>query len=50
MVIDFNWAGGLVVGLSHTDEAIVEIEEGEFEFCSAVLIHLGFFTIALLFV
>ncbi|CAB5195159.1 hypothetical protein UFOVP176_66, partial [uncultured Caudovirales phage] len=24
MVIDFNWSGGLVLGIIHTDEAIVE--------------------------
>lgn len=49
MIIDFNWSGGLVLGLAHTDEAIVETDENEFEFCSAVIIHLGFFNIAILF-
>jgi len=49
MVIDFNWSGGLVFGIAHTDEAIVETDEDQFEFCSAVLIHLGFFTMAILF-
>ena len=49
MVIDFNWSGGLVFGIVHTDEAIIETDEDQFEFCSAVLIHLGFFTMAILF-
>lgn len=49
MVIDFNWSGGLVLGIVHTDEAIVETDENEFEFCSAIIIHLGFFNIAILF-
>lgn len=49
MIIDFNWSGGLVLGLVHTDEAIVETEEDKFEFCSAIIIHLGFFNIAILF-
>jgi hypothetical protein len=49
MVIDFNWSGGLVVGIVHTDEAIVEVDEDKFEFCSAVILHLGFFNIAMLF-
>ncbi len=49
MIIDFNWSGGLVLGLVHTDEAIVETDENEFEFCSAIIIHLGFFNIAILF-
>lgn len=49
MIIDFNWSGGLVLGIVHTDEAIVETDEEEFQFCSAVIIHLGFFNIAILF-
>jgi hypothetical protein len=49
MVIDFNWSGGLVLGIVHTDEAIVETEEDEYEFCNAIIIHLGFFNIAILF-
>ena len=48
MIIDFNWSGGLVLGLVHTDEAIVETDEDNCEFCSAVIIHLGFFNIAIL--
>jgi len=50
MVIDFNWSGGLVLGIAHTDEAIVELDENEYQFCSCVMIHLGFFTVSLLFV
>jgi hypothetical protein len=49
MVIDVNWSGGLVLGIVHTDEALVEIEEGEFEFCQAIILHLGFFNVAILF-
>lgn len=49
MIIDFNWSGGLVIGIVHTDEAVVETEEDKFEFCQAIIIHLGFFNVALLF-
>jgi len=49
MVIDFAWSGGLVVGIAHTDEAIVETDEDNFEFCQAIIIHLGFFNVAILF-
>ena len=49
MVIDFALSGGLVFGIIHTDEAIVEVDDGEFQFCSAVIIHLGFFNMAILF-
>jgi len=50
MVIDLSWTGGFVVGIHHTDEAIVEMEDGEYEMCNAVLIHLGLFTVALIFI
>jgi phage I-like protein len=50
MVIDFSFAGGFVVGIQHNDTAVVEIDEGEFEFCSAIMVHLGLFTMTLLFV
>lgn len=50
MVVDFSLSGGLVFGIVHTDEAIVETEEGEFEFCSAIIFYLGFFNMAVLFV
>ena len=49
MVIDIDWSGGLVLGIVHTDEALVETDEDELQFCSAVIIHLGFFNIAILF-
>ena len=49
MVIDFNWSGGLVLGIVHTDEAIVETEEDVYEFCQAIIIHIGFFNVAILF-
>jgi len=50
MVIDFNWSGGLVVGLVHTDEAVIEDEWGKYAFCSAIIIHLGFIDIAILMI
>lgn len=49
MIVDFAFTGGLVFGISYTDQAIVEVEEEEYEFCNAVVISLGFFQIALLF-
>ncbi len=49
MVIDVNWSGGPVLGIVHTDEALVETDEGEFEFCQAIILHLGFFNVAILF-
>jgi hypothetical protein len=50
MIVDFSWSGGLVFGLIHTEEAGVETDEDVYEFANAVLIHLGFFTIAFIFV
>lgn len=49
MVIDINWSGGLVFGIVHTDDCLVETGEDEFQVCSAVIIHLGFFNVAVLF-
>lgn len=49
MVIDFAWSGGLVLGIVHTDEAIIETDEDVYEFCSAIILHLGFFSVAFLF-
>ena len=49
MMIDFDWSGGLVFGIIHTDEAIIESEGGQYQFCTAIVIHLGFFNIAILF-
>jgi hypothetical protein len=50
MIVDFSWSGGFVVGINHTDQAIVETDEDEYEMASAILIHLGFFTVAILFI
>ena len=50
MVIDLSWTGGFVVGILHTDEAVIETEEDVYEFTHAVLIHLGLFTIAFVFI
>ena len=49
MVIDFSWTGGFIVGIHHTDEAIIEVDEGEYEMTNAILVHLGLFTIAFIF-
>ena len=49
MIVDFAWSGGLVVGIQHTDCAVVEIAEDEYEFCNAIIISLGFFNISFLF-
>ena len=49
MIIDFSFSGGLVFGISHTDEAMIEVKDNHFELCNAILIHLGLFTIAILF-
>ncbi len=50
MVIDISWTGGFIVGIHHTDEAIIETEEEVYEMTNAVLIHLGLFTIAFIFI
>jgi hypothetical protein len=50
MIIDFSWSGGLVLGINHTDEVILKTGEDEFEFVNAIMLHLGFFTIAIIFV
>lgn len=50
MIVDFSWSGGLVLGINHTEEAVVETDEDVYEFANAVLLHLGFFTIAFIFV
>jgi hypothetical protein len=50
MIIDLSWTGGFVVGIHHTDEAIVEVGEDEYEMCNAILIHLGLFTVAFVFI
>jgi hypothetical protein len=50
MIVDFSWSGGLVVGIQHTEQAIIETAEDEYEMANAILIHLGFSTVAILFV
>jgi hypothetical protein len=50
MIVDFAWSGGLVFGINHTDQAIIETGEDEYEMASAIMFHLGFFTLAILFV
>jgi hypothetical protein len=49
-VIDFSWTGGVVFGINHTEEAIIEVDEDEYEMTNAVLLHLGLITIAFVFV
>jgi len=50
MIVDFSWSGGLVFGLNHTDEAILQTGEDEFEFANAIMFHLRFVTMAIIFV
>jgi hypothetical protein len=50
MILDFSWSGGLVLGIQHTEQAVVETDEDVYEMANAFLIHLGFFTLAILFV
>jgi len=50
MIVDFSWSGGLVLGIQHTEQAVVETAEDEYEMANAILIHLGFVTVAILFV
>jgi hypothetical protein len=50
MIIDFSWSGGFVLGIQHTDQAIVETGEDMYEMANAILFHLGFVTIAIVFV
>ena len=49
MIVDFSWSGGFVLGIQHTEQAVVETDEDEYEMANAILIHLGFVTVALLF-
>ena len=49
MIIDISWTGGFIVGIHHTDEAIIEVAEDEYEMTNAILVHLGLFTIAFVF-
>jgi len=50
MIVDFSWSGGLVIGVQHTEQAVVETDEDVYEMANAILFHLGFFTMAILFV
>ena len=50
MIVDFSWSGGLVLGIQHTEQAVVETDEDVYEMANAILIHLGFVTVAILFV
>jgi hypothetical protein len=50
MIVDLAWSGGLVVGIQHTDTAVIETGEDEYEFCNAIIISLGFFNISFLFI
>jgi hypothetical protein len=49
MIVDFSWSGGFVLGIAHTDQAVVETDEDMYEMASAILFHLGFVTIAIVF-
>lgn len=50
MIVDISWASGFVVGIQHNDEAVIfDEEDNTAEMCNAILIHLGFFTVAILF-
>lgn len=49
MVVNFDWSGGLVFGLAHTDMAVIEMDDDEFHFTNAILLHLGFITISIVF-
>jgi hypothetical protein len=50
MIFDISWSGGLVFGLNHTEEAILQTGDDDFEFANAIMLHLGFFTISIIFV
>ena len=49
MIFNFDWSGGLVFGLAHTDMAVIEMDDDEFHFTNAILLHLGFITISIVF-
>jgi hypothetical protein len=50
MIVDFSWSGGFVLGINHTDQAIIETAEDEYEMANAMMFHLGFFTMAIIFI
>ena len=49
MIVDFSWSGGFVLGIAHTEQAVVETDEDMYEMANAILFHLGFVTIAIVF-
>jgi hypothetical protein len=49
MILDCSWAGGFVVGIQHTDTAVIELDDDVYQFCSGIIISLGFFVIGILF-
>ena len=49
MIVNFEWSGGLVFGLAHTDMAVIELDEDEYAFTNAILLHLGFITMSIIF-
>ena len=49
MIFNFDWSGGLVFGLAHTEMAVIEMDDNEFHFTNAILLHLGFITISIVF-
>ena len=49
MVFNFDWSGGLVFGLAHTDMAVIEMDDDEFHFTNAILLHLGLITMSIVF-
>jgi hypothetical protein len=50
MIVDFSWSGGFVLCINHTDQAIIEVDEDEYEMANAILIHLGFVSVAIIFI
>jgi len=48
ILLDFSWSGGLVVGIQHTDSAVIETNDDVYQFCNAIILSLGFFCVSLL--
>jgi hypothetical protein len=48
ILLDFSWSGGFVVGIQHTDTAVIETGDDTYQFCNAIIISLGFFCVSLL--
>lgn len=49
MIFNLDWSGGLVFGLAHTDMAVIEMGDDDYAFTNAILVHLGFVTLSILF-